>query len=42
MLRGVPVQPNQTTSTYNQQPGLFQTGVGAGLAGLGLYRGAGG
>jgi hypothetical protein len=40
MLRGVPVQPNQTTSTYSQQPGLFQTGVGAGLAGLGLYRGA--
>ena len=39
MLRGVPVQPNQTTSTYNQQPGLFQTGVGAGLAGLGLYKG---
>jgi hypothetical protein len=42
MLRGVPVTPNQTTSTYSQQPGLFQTGIGAGLAGLGLYRGAGG
>ena len=41
MLRGVPVQPNQTTSTYSQQPGLFQTGVGAGLAGLGLYKGMG-
>ena len=40
LLRGVPVQPNQTTSTYMQQPGLFQQTVGAGLSGLGLYRGA--
>ena len=40
MLRGVPVTPNQTTSTYSQQPGLFQQAAGAGLAGLGLYRGA--
>ena len=42
MLRGVPVQPNQTTSTYSQQPGLFQGAVSAGLGGLGLYRGMGG
>ena len=40
MLRGVPITPNQTTSTYSQQPGLFQQAAGAGLAGLGLYRGA--
>ena len=39
LLRGVPVQPQQTISTFQQQPGLFQTAVGAGLSGLGLYRG---
>ena len=39
LLRGVPVQPQQQVSTYSQQPGLFQTAVGAGLQGLGLYRG---
>jgi hypothetical protein len=42
LLRGIPVQPNQRVSTYQQQPGLFQTAVGAGLSGLGLYRGMGG
>ena len=41
MLRGVPVQPEQRISTYSQQPGLFQTAVGAGLTGLGLYKGMG-
>lgn len=41
LLRGVPVQPEQTISTYQQQPGLFQTALGAGLSGLGLYRGLG-
>jgi hypothetical protein len=39
LLRGVPVQPQQRISTFQQQPGLFQTAVGAGLSGLGLYRG---
>ena len=39
MLRGVPVQPEQRISTYSQQPGLFQRAVGAGLTGLGLYKG---
>ena len=39
ILRGVPVQPEQTISTYQQQPGLFQSLVGAGLGGLGLYKG---
>ena len=41
LLRGVPVQPQQTISTYQQQPGLFQTALGAGLSGLGLYKGMG-
>ena len=39
LLRGVPVQPQQQVNTYSQQPGLFQTAIGAGLQGLGLYRG---
>mgnify|MGYP003111497367 FL=1 len=39
MLRGVPVTPTRTVSTYQQQPGLFQSLAGLGLAGLGLYRG---
>tara|TARA_R100000742_G_C4276408_1_gene97445 strand:+ start:987 stop:2249 length:1263 start_codon:yes stop_codon:yes gene_type:complete len=39
ILRGVPVQPQQRISTFQQQPGLFQQAVGAGLTGLGLYRG---
>ena len=42
LLRGVPVQPQQRISTFQQQPGLFQQAVGLGLGGLGLYRGMGG
>ena len=42
LLRGVPIQPQQSISTYQQQPGLFQQALGAGLSGLGLYRGMGG
>jgi hypothetical protein len=41
LLKGVPVAPEQTISTYQQQPGLFQTALGAGLSGLGLYKGMG-
>ena len=41
LLRGVPVQPQQTISSFAQRPGLFQTALGAGLTGLGLYRGMG-
>jgi hypothetical protein len=41
ILRGVPVQPTQIQSQYQQQPGLFQTAVGAGLSGLGLMKGLG-
>ena len=39
ILRGVPVQPQRTVSTYTQQPGLFQQTLGLGLSGLGLYKG---
>ena len=39
LLQGIPIAPQEQISTYQQQPGLFQTAVGAGLSGLGLYRG---
>mgnify|MGYP003145943303 FL=1 len=39
ILRGVPVQPQRTVSSFQQQPGLFQQALGLGLGGLGLYRG---
>ena len=42
ILRGVPISPQQQVSTYQQQPGLFQSLAGLGLGGLGLYRGMGG
>ena len=42
LLRGVPATPQQTVSTFQQQPGLFQQALGAGLTGLGVYRGFGG
>tara|TARA_R110002110_G_scaffold315935_2_gene528943 strand:+ start:474 stop:1910 length:1437 start_codon:yes stop_codon:yes gene_type:complete len=42
LLRGVPVAPQASTSTFTQQPGLFQQALGAGLSGLGLYKGYGG
>jgi hypothetical protein len=42
LIQGLPLQPTQTVSTYQQQPGLFQQAVGMGLGGLGLYRGMGG
>ena len=38
ILQGVPIKPDQSVSTYTQQPGLFQTALSAGLGGLGLYR----
>jgi len=38
ILQGLPVTPNQTQSTYQKQPGLFQTALGAGVQGLGLYK----
>jgi len=37
ILRGVPVQPQGTVSTFQQQPSLFQSVLGTGLSGLGLY-----
>ena len=42
ILRGIPVTPQRTVSTFQQQPGLFQQALGLGLGGLGLYRGFGG
>ncbi len=38
ILRGVPVQPTQTVSTFQQQPSLFQSVLGTGLGALGLYK----
>jgi hypothetical protein len=37
LLRGVPVTPNSTTSTYAQAPGLGQQLMGAGLGAASLY-----
>jgi hypothetical protein len=37
LLRGVPVAPNSTTSTYAQQPGIGQQLLGAGLGAASLY-----
>lgn len=42
ILRGIPVVPQRTVSTFQQQPGLFQQALGLGLGGLGLYKGFGG
>jgi len=42
ILRGIPVTPQRTVSTFQQQPGLFQQALGLGLGGLGLYKGFGG
>lgn len=38
LLRGVPVAPNSTTTTYAPQPGLGQQLMGAGLGALGMYK----
>ena len=38
LLRGVPVAPSSTTSTYAQQPGVGQQIMGAGLGALGMYK----
>jgi hypothetical protein len=37
LLRGVPVVPGSTQTTYAQQPGIAQQLLGAGLGGLSLY-----
>lgn len=37
ILRGVPIQPTQTISTFQQQPSLFQSVLGTGIGALGLY-----
>ena len=38
ILQGLPVQPDRIESTYARQPTLFQTLLGGGLQGLGLYK----
>jgi hypothetical protein len=38
LLRGVPVQPNTTQTTYAQQPGIAQQIMGTGLGALGMAR----
>jgi hypothetical protein len=38
LLRGVPVTPNSTATTYAPSPGLGQQLVGAGLGALGMYK----
>jgi hypothetical protein len=38
LLRGVPITPSSTTSTYAQPPGLGQQLMGAGLGALGMYK----
>jgi hypothetical protein len=38
LLRGVPIAPSSTTSTYAQAPGLGQQLMGAGLGALGMYK----
>jgi hypothetical protein len=38
LLRGVPVTPNTTSTTYAPGPGLGQQLMGAGLGALGMYK----
>jgi hypothetical protein len=42
LIRGIPVQLGSTTTTYSQPPSIASQVGGLGLAGLGLYRLAGG
>ena len=37
ILQGIPIQPNRTSNFQNYNP--MQQALGAGIAGLGLYRG---
>ena len=41
LIHGMPMPQSQTTSTYQRQPGLFQTMAGLGLGSLGLMKGMG-
>jgi hypothetical protein len=38
LLRGVPVTPSSTTSTYGQQPGIGQQLLGTGLGAASIYK----
>ena len=37
LIHGLPIPMSTSQSTYARQPGMFQTGLGLGLQGLGLY-----
>jgi len=37
LIHGLPIPTTVSQSTYARQPGMFQTGLGLGLQGLGLY-----
>lgn len=37
LIHGLPIPRSVSESTYARQPGMFQTGLGLGLQGLGLY-----
>jgi hypothetical protein len=37
LIHGLPIPTSVSQSTYERQPGMFQTGLGLGLQGLGLY-----
>jgi len=39
IMRGVPVQPNTSTSTMQPTPSMLQQALGGGLGAVGLYRG---
>jgi hypothetical protein len=41
MLRGLPIQPGQTTTTFGASPSAYQQALGAGIGGVGLYRALG-
>ena len=41
ILRGLPVQPGQTTSSFGPSPSPYSEALGAGIGGVGLYRALG-
>jgi hypothetical protein len=41
MLRGLPIQPGQTTTSFGASPSAYQQALGAGIGGVGLYRALG-
>jgi hypothetical protein len=41
MLRGLPIQPGQTTTSFGASPSAYQQALGAGIGGVGLYKALG-